>query len=71
MLKDLAWVDPDGKLKTAMAGAQGMRNSLRDRVATGVRKQIEEIDAALGAIPSDPTSQDVAAEAATRAARPR
>ncbi|HVT80442.1 MAG TPA: hypothetical protein VHM90_07280 [Phycisphaerae bacterium] len=63
MAKDFAWVDSDGKLKAALAGAQGVRNSLRDRVAAGVRKQMEEIDAALGAVVYNPTSPDLAAEA--------
>jgi hypothetical protein len=63
ILKDLAWVDPDGKLKAAIAGAQSIRGALRDRVIAGVQKETALIDAALAAIPANPASPDLAAQA--------
>ncbi len=63
ILNDEKWVDPDNRLKAAIAGAQGARNALRDRVAIVVRKELDAIEAGLAAVPENPSSQELAAQA--------
>jgi hypothetical protein len=56
VLKEGAWADEGGKLRTAVAGAQAIRQNMQERMSTVARNEVLEVTAALNRVPTAPST---------------